>query len=70
MVSPRKLWATMRIRSQADIEDPVLQKYELWLDVGVHAFNPSTWETEAGINLCEFEASLFCIASSRTTKDI
>jgi hypothetical protein len=32
-----------------------------------HAFNPSTWEVEAGEwNLCEFKASLLYRASSRT----
>jgi hypothetical protein len=30
-----------------------------------HAFNPSTWETQAG-RFCEFEASLFYRVSSRT----
>jgi len=35
--------------------------------VVVHAFNPSTWETEAGDS--EFEASLVYRAGFRTAKD-
>ena len=34
-----------------------------------HAFNPSTWETEAG-RIAEFETSLVCTVSSRTAKAI
>ena len=34
-----------------------------------HAFNPSTWEAEAG-GFLSFEASLLYIASSRTARAI
>jgi hypothetical protein len=36
--------------------------------VVVHAFNPSTWEAEAGL-ISEFEASLVYKVSSRTVRD-
>jgi hypothetical protein len=35
--------------------------------VVAHAFNPSTWEAEAG-DLCEFEASLVYRGSSRIVR--
>jgi hypothetical protein len=31
-------------------------------------FNPCTWEAEAGESLCEFEASLVYVASSRIAR--
>jgi hypothetical protein len=36
--------------------------------VVAHAFNPSTWEAEAGRQVSEFEASLVYKVSSRTTR--
>jgi hypothetical protein len=38
-----------------------------YLGVAAHSFNPSTWEAEAG-DLCEFEASQICVASSRPAR--
>ena len=47
---------------------PVVNKKTVKLGtVVVHAFNPSTQETEA-VNLCEFETSLVYRASSRTAR--
>jgi hypothetical protein len=37
------------------------------LNVVAHTFNPSIWEAEAAY-LCEFEASLVWMASSRTVR--
>jgi hypothetical protein len=36
--------------------------------VAAHAFNPSTWEAEAGRLISEFEASLVYRESSRTAR--
>ena len=33
-----------------------------------HAFNPSTWEAEAGRDLCKFEVTLVCRVRFRTEK--
>jgi hypothetical protein len=38
--------------------------------VVAHAFNPSTWEAEAGRQISEFEASLVYRVSSRTARVI
>jgi hypothetical protein len=46
------------------------QKTNAGRDVVVNAFNPSTWEAEAGGFLSEFEASLVYIVSSRTARAI
>jgi hypothetical protein len=35
-----------------------------------HAFNPGTWEAEAGRRISEFEASLVYRVSSRTARAI
>jgi hypothetical protein len=36
--------------------------------VVAHAFNPSTWEAEAGRDLCKFEVTLVCRVRFRTEK--
>jgi hypothetical protein len=35
-----------------------------------HAFNFSTWKTEAGRSLCEFKGSLIYRANSRTARTV
>jgi hypothetical protein len=35
---------------------------------GAHAFDPSSWESKAGCELCESQASLVYIVSSRTAR--